>query len=105
MTRDERTPRLLIGWTCEDCDMALGDDPSRQDLTNMVYDLPHVVEILVDGEDEGWRPTVVTVGFDDSGHRTSGDVLDIMRAAGWKPDDVTFGPFNRISFVEVDASE
>lgn len=79
---------------------AAHDDPSRTDLTNMVYDLPCVHEVLVDGEDEDWRPTTITVGFSDDAGRGTGDVATIMQRAGWQLDGVTFAPYNRVRFVE-----
>ena len=64
----------------------------------MVYGLSNVSEVLVDGEDEDWRPTTITVGFRD--YRATGDVGTIMRRQGWQFADVVFHPYNRITFVE-----
>lgn len=75
------------------------DGPSRTELANMVYDLPCVCELLVDGEDEGWRPTAITVGFDDDTGRGTGDVATIMRRAGWRFEHAVFAPYNRLTFV------
>jgi len=74
----------------------------RTELTNMLYDLGHVHEVTVDGEDEPF-PVVITVGFDDKGHRDSADVIDIMRLAGYQPEHVVFSPYNRIVFEPEDA--
>jgi len=76
------------------------DDLSRTQLTNMVYDLPDVGEVLVDGEDEGWRPTVITVGFGDEAGRGTSEVVTIMRRQGYHFDGVVFSPYNRLLFVE-----
>lgn len=77
---------------------AARDGPPRTELTNLLYDLPCVDEILVDGENEDWRPTTITVGFRD--HRGTDDVAVIMARAGWRFDGATFAPFNRVRFVE-----
>ena len=74
------------------------DELTRQELTNMVYGLSGVCEILVDGDDEDWRPTTITVGFED--YRVTGDVGTIMRRQGWRFADAVFSPYNRITFVE-----
>jgi len=66
----------------------------------MLYDLPNVMEILVDGEDEDWRPTTITVGFDDDAGRGTDDVAIVMQRAGWRFDGATFSPYNRVRFVE-----
>ena len=73
------------------------DELTRQELTNMVYGLSNVSEVLVDGEDEDWRPTMITVGFRD--YRATGDVGTIMRRQGWKFVDATF-QHQRVTFVE-----
>jgi len=68
------------------------DDPTRRELTNMLYGLSYSVSVLVDGEDESWRPTTITVEFDREDYgRGTGDVLTIMRRAGWELQSVTFG--------------
>lgn len=104
MTNDQEDGGLLhrreVPTPAEQAIEAARDDPSRTELTNMVYDLPGVTELLVDGEDEGWRPTVITVGFGQDGYRYTGDVIDVMQAAGWNVGNVVFGPYNRISFQE-----
>ncbi|WP_225336643.1 hypothetical protein [Halomicrobium urmianum] len=76
------------------------DDLDRQELANMVYDLPCVIELLVDGEDEDWRPTTITVGFEDDAGRGTEDVATIMRRAGWAFSGATFSPYNRLRFEE-----
>ena len=73
------------------------DELTRQELTNLVYGLPNVCEVLVDGEDEDWRPTMITVGFKD--WRATGDVGTIMRRQGWRFVDATF-QHQRVTFVE-----
>ena len=75
------------------------DDLTHRELANLVYDLPHVMEILVDGEDEDWRPAVITVGFDDDAGRGTGEIATIMARAGWRFDGATFHPYNRLRFV------
>lgn len=76
------------------------DDLDRTELANMVYDLPGVMELLVDGEDEDWRPTTITVGFEDDHGRGTDDVAEIMARAGWTFAGATFAPFNRLRFKE-----
>jgi hypothetical protein len=75
------------------------DDPSVRELANCCYDLPHVCEVLVNGNDEEWRPTEVTVGFYDDGFRGTGDVATIMQRAGWRFERAVFAPYNRLTFV------
>lgn len=77
------------------------DNLGRTDLTNMVYDLPTVSEILVDGEDEDFRPTTITVGFSNDAGRGTDDIATIMRRAGWKFDGATFSPYNRLRFEKL----
>jgi len=80
------------------------DDLDRVELTNMLYDFPNVDECLVDGEDEDWRPTRITVGFTpDDGHRDTSEVATVMRRAGYKFADATFAPYNRLAFEERDS--
>jgi hypothetical protein len=68
------------------------DGPTLRELTNMLYDLSCSVGCLVDGEDEDWRPTRITVEFDrDDYGRGTDDVLTIMRRAGYRLESVTFG--------------
>lgn len=90
--------------TAEQAKEAARDDLSRTELTNMLYDLSGVYEVLVDGEDEDWRPTTITVGFGDDGYRYTGDVVTIMRRAGWKFEHAVFGPYNRLCFEEADSA-
>lgn len=82
---------------------AAADDPERQELSNMVYGLPDVCELLVDGEDEDWRETTITVGFKDTPGSATAHVASIMRTAGWKFDGATFA-HNRLHFVEAEES-
>lgn len=78
---------------------AARDDPSRAELTNMVYDLDAVHFSHPDGEDDDCRPTTIDVHLEDDHGRKSDTVMDIMRAAGWKPTYVAFSR-NRITFEE-----
>jgi len=64
------------------------DDLDNQDLWNMVHDLPGIVYLQPNGEDEDWRRTTVSVGFDD--YRTRGEVTMVFQRAGWQVDDVVF---------------
>lgn len=73
------------------------DDIERQELANLLYDLPGAYEVLLDGEHEDWRPTEITVGCEN--YRATGDVAEIMAIAGWRVDRVVF-QYNRIEFVE-----
>jgi len=77
------------------------DDLDRQELTNMVLDLPCVCEVLVDCEDEDLRPTEITVGFAEDYGGGIDDTITVMQRAGWRVDGVTFGTFRRLTFVEV----
>ncbi|GAA0276467.1 hypothetical protein [Halobacterium noricense] len=83
---------------------AARDDPSLRELANNIYALPHVVEVFVDGEDDPGRPIVLTVGFDDDGHRAVGNVLEIMWVAGWRPNDATFA-YRRLRFQRVNPDD
>jgi len=91
--------------TAEQALEAARDDPSLTELTNMVYDLSKVTELLVDGDDEDWRPTTITVGFGERAYRETGDAIGLMRAAGWTVESVVFSPYNRITFEEADFDE
>lgn len=79
------------------------DDLSLTELTNMVYDLPCVSELLVDGEDEGWRPTKITLGFCEDYGAGIDDAISVMQRAGWRVDGVTFGTYRRLTFAERDS--
>jgi hypothetical protein len=79
---------------------AARDDPNRTELANMVHDLPAVVEIGVDNEDEDWQDITLTVGFEELPGVATAHVGSIMRRAGWRFDGATFA-YNRIHFVEV----
>ena len=76
------------------------DDLDRQELTNIVYALPCVCELLVDGDDVDWRPTVITVGFAEDYSAGIDDTITVMQRAGWRVDGVTFGTYRRLTFVE-----
>ena len=76
------------------------DDMTRTELTNMLFDFPNVTECLVDGEDEHWRPTTITIGFADGGYRDTQEVATVMRRAGYKFSYAVFSPFHRLSFEE-----
>lgn len=79
------------------------DDPTRQELTNMLYDLPSVVGCMVDGEDEDWRPTRIIIEYRRGDYgRDTDDLLTIMRRAGWQLQAVTFGR-PQLHFEPVDA--
>lgn len=73
------------------------DGLDTQELANLLYDLPGVYEILLDGANEDWRPTQITVGFES--YRASDDVAEIMAIAGWRVDRVVF-QYHRIEFVQ-----
>lgn len=79
---------------------AARDDPSQTELANMVCGLPGVCELLVDGDEEDWRPTTITVGFTDDAGRETTDVTSIMTRAGWRVEGATFAPYNRLRYVE-----
>lgn len=81
------------------------DDLGRTELTNMVYDLPCVCEVLVDGEDEDWRPTEITVRFTEDYGGGIDDTIAVMQRAGWRVDGVTFGTYRRLTFVERGSDE
>jgi hypothetical protein len=80
---------------------AARDDPSRRELTNLLYDLPGVHEVLVDGEREYWRQVTMTVGFSDSTGRMTSDVATIMQRAGWQFAGATFS-LERLRFTRRD---
>jgi len=81
---------------------AARDDPDRTDLCNIVYGLPAVIEVLVDGEDEDWRDTTITVGFEELPGVATAHITDIMQRAGWKANGATFA-YNRLHFVDGDS--
>lgn len=81
----------------EQATVAARDDIDRTELTNLVYDLPDTAEVMVDFEDEP-RPTRITVGFDPDGRGTH-YVAQIMRQQGWRFEDVTWSPYNRLSWL------
>ena len=74
---------------------------SLTELTNMLHGLRHVHGVLVDGEEESFRQTTVTVGFDKDGYRSTRVVGIIMRRQGWMFQEAIFEPYNRLRFVEV----
>lgn len=74
------------------------DDLDRTELTNMVYDLSAVSELMVDGEDEDWRPTTIIIGFAEDYGGGIDDVITVMQRAGWRVDGVTFGAYRRLQF-------
>jgi hypothetical protein len=84
----------------EQAKSAARDGLTRRELTNLLCDLWCTDEVLVDGEDDSWRPTTITVGFSDDGGRGTDGVALIMARAGWQLDGVTFAPYNRVRFVE-----
>lgn len=81
------------------------DDLDRTELTNMVYGLPVVGEVLVDGEDEDWRPTTIMVGFNEDYGSAIDDAITVMQRAGWSVDGVTFGAYRRIQFKKRGAGD
>lgn len=64
----------------------------------MLFDLESVHFADVQGEDEP-RDTTIDVHLHDEHGRHSGTIMEIMRAAGWKPSYVAFSR-NRITFRE-----
>lgn len=89
-------PEVRYPPQIEQAKEAVRDDPNLRDLKNIVYGLDGVTELFADGEDEDWRPTVITIGFEDY-DRTS-DVVDIMAIAGWRVERVVF-TYQRIEFI------
>lgn len=83
---------------------AARDDLELSAVCNIVYDLPAVTEVLVDGESDDWRPTAVTVGFRDTGGNHTRDVLTIMRRQGFTVDSVTFC-YESVRFVRGETDE
>jgi hypothetical protein len=81
------------------------DDLDRRELVNLVHDLPCVVETLVDGDDEPWRQTQITIGFTEDYGGGIDDTITVMQRAGWRVDGVTFGNYRRLAFVERDAGD
>jgi len=81
------------------------DDLDQTELTNLVYDLPSVCEVLVDGDDEDWRETEITVGFAEDYGAGIDDTITVMQRAGWRVDGVTFGTYRRLTFVERGSDE
>ena len=78
---------------------AARDDPSLTDLTGMLLDCPQVAHVMVDGDDERWRPTTIAVCF--AGDRGTADVLSLMARAGWRPRSACFSR-ERITFEAID---
>lgn len=83
----------------EQAQEAAKDGVTRAELTNILLDLPHVHEALVQGENEDWRPTIVMVGFEESPGASTAHVDKIMRLAGWKSDGTSFA-LNRRHYVQ-----
>lgn len=84
---------------------AANDDPTRQELVNMLCSLGGLYT-HVDGTDEDWRPTTIAVECIDKtwqSDRATGDLLSLMRRAGWRLESVSFGVRKRLSFREHDA--
>jgi len=75
------------------------DDLSRTELTNLLYDFPHVCECVVDGEDKDWQPTRATVRFDDDAGRDTSEATTVMQCGGYKLADAAF-ELNRLTFVD-----
>lgn len=81
---------------------AANDDPSITQLVGMLCDLECLYGVGVDGEDDEWRPTTISVNFDDRHGSGTSDVIKIMRRAGWEPVSTCFSR-NRITFEEVES--
>ena len=83
---------------------AANDDPTMQEFVNMLCSLDGI-SVLVDGDDEDWRPTEVMVEIHDKTmqcDRATRDLLTIARRAGWKVHSVSFGVRKRLTFVPTD---
>ena len=55
----------------------------------------------LDGDDERWRPTTIIVNLEDDHGTGTGDVIRLMRRAGWEPTSVCFSR-NRLTFEAID---
>lgn len=80
---------------------AANDDPTMKEYVNMLCSIDGL-SVLVDGEDEDWRPTEVIVECLDKSmqsSRATRDILTISRRAGWQLHSVTFGTRKRLTFV------
>jgi len=66
------------------------DDLTLTELCNMIHDLPCVLELIVDGEADGYRETRIIIGFKSENGAGTDDIATIMRRAGWTFDGVTF---------------
>lgn len=80
------------------------DDLERQDLLNMVFDLPVVCELITDGFDDCSRLDAVTVGFDTEHGRRTAQIAVIFRRAGWIFHDATFSR-DQLTFVKPGTSK
>ncbi|OIB55783.1 hypothetical protein BBD46_02945 [Natrialba sp. SSL1] len=68
----------------------------------MLLDLSTVSHIMVDGQDDRWRPTSIAVHF-GSDHGTGTDEpITLMQRGGWGPMHVCFSR-HQITFEEVDS--
>lgn len=95
----ERPPVEMPPHKYEQAKERARDDLTRQELANLVHDLPCVCEVLADGE-EDWEQTRLTVGFAEDYGGGIDDTITVMQRAGWRVDGVTFGTYRRLSFVE-----
>lgn len=82
----------------EQAQEAARDGVTRTELMNMLLTLPKVHEALSQGEEGGWRETIITVGFSDSPGAATAHVDELMRLAGWKSDGTSFA-LNRRHYV------
>lgn len=100
----------LFSWkpapsTLEQALEAANDDPTRRELTNMLCSLGGL-HIHVDGTNDEWRPTTIEIECLDKtwqSDRATGDLLTLMRRAGWRLESVCFGARKRLSFRDHDA--
>ncbi|PGF14244.1 hypothetical protein CP556_24885 [Natrinema sp. CBA1119] len=92
--------------TLEQALEAANDDPTRQELVNMLCSLGGL-HVHVDGTDEDWRPTTIDIGCVDPTWQcdtATNDLLTLMRRAGWRLESVSFGARKRLTFREVSDS-
>jgi len=81
---------------------AAHDEPTLTELTGMLLDLPMVWGVTADGDGDGerWRPATIMVNLEDDHGTGTGDVIRLMRRAGWEPTSVCFSR-NRLTFKAI----
>ncbi|SDL09636.1 hypothetical protein [Natronorubrum texcoconense] len=83
---------------------AARDDPSEREFIHMLHSIDGVWAI-VDGHDERWRPTQITIECHDKAMKSSSatrDLITLARRAGWQLVSVGFNHRNQLVLEERD---